>query len=152
MRKNGEQALSPDEILSRMQHFCAYRERCPKEVQQKLRELGARGETADLIYQSLQEDAFFQEDRFAIAFAGGKFRINRWGKVRIRQELLARGISDTPISEALSEISDQDYLATLSQLIAKKQAEYADSDNTRDKVIAALVRKGFELELIFRYL
>ncbi len=152
MRKQVAQALTPDEILTRMQHFCAYRERSPKEVLQKLRELGAKGEAAALIYQALQEDAFFEEARFAHAFAGGKFRINRWGKVRIRQELLVRGISEVYVTEALSEIPDQDYSDTLTALLAKKQAEYVGSENARDKVIAALLRKGFELELIFRYL
>jgi regulatory protein len=151
MRKNTA-PLTPDEILARMEHYCAYRERSPREVRQKLRELGARGEEADQIWQALAADHYFDETRFAEAFAGGKFRVNHWGKTRIRLELLARGIPEGVAEAALDTIPEADYTAILQDLIARKQTAYAADEHPRDKIIAALLRKGFELELIFRYL
>ena len=94
--------MAPDEALAKMEHFCAYRERCPKEVRTKLAALGVRGQSAEQIYQVLEEEGFFNEERFAMAFAGGKFRVNHWGRVRIRIELRMRSIAPHLIEQALA--------------------------------------------------
>jgi regulatory protein len=150
--KRPAQPLTPDEILSKLEHFCAYRERCPKEVRAKMAELGARGEIADQIYTVLETDGFFNEARFAQAFAGGKFRINHWGRVRIRIELRMRGIAPNLIRDALATINENEYIQVLQQLLDQKRAYYAETDNAREKTIAALMRAGFEQDLIFMYL
>jgi regulatory protein len=144
--------FTPDEILAKLENFCAWRERCPKEVRAKLTELGARGEIADQIYEVLHTDGYFNEARFAHAFAGGKFRINHWGRVRIRLELQVRGISSVLIREALESIDEAEYLARLLQIMEQKKAQYEGADHARIKTAAALARAGFEDELIFRYL
>gem|GEM_PF-141852 len=140
---------TPDEALAKMEHFCAYRERCPKEVRTKLAALGMRGQTAEQIFRILEEDGFFNEERFAMAFAGGKFRVNHWGRVRIRIELRMRGIAPHLIEQALTSIDEQAYLDLLKQLIEKKKAYYHGQEQARDKTIAALIRAGFEPELVF---
>ena len=151
--KRHEKTLTLDEALAKLEHFCAYQERCPKEVRNKLAQLGMRGETADQIFGVLQSDGFFDEKRFAIAYAGGKFRINRWGRVRIRQELYMRDISPAVIAEALETIDEAAYLETLKQQLEKKRGQYgADDPRAREKTAAALIRAGFEQELVFKYL
>jgi regulatory protein len=142
--------LTTDEALAKLEYFCAYRERCPKEVRTKLKELGVRGEMAEQIYHVLQEDNFFNEERFAMAFAGGKFRVNHWGRIRIRIELRMRNIAPALIEQALDSIDETDYINMVKELLEKKRAYYEGQEQARDKTIAALLRAGFEPELVFR--
>ena len=135
-----------------MERFCAYRERCPKEVRTKLAEFGLSRADADQIYAVLEEDKFFQEERFAMAFAGGKFRYNSWGRVRIRQELKMRSISSEIIVQALESIDQEEYEVLLQKLMDRKREQYAGDDNAREKTAASLIRAGFEMDLVFRFL
>ena len=150
--KRPEKPLTPDEALAKLEHFCAYRERCPKEVRAKLTQLGMQGETAEQIYSVLQGDGFFNEERFALAFAGGKFRINHWGRVRIRMELRMREISPPLIQRALDSIDEEEYVKLLRQLLEKKRRQYEGDERAREKAAASIIRTGFEPELVFQYL
>lgn len=152
--RQAEKAWTADEILAKMEHFCAYRERCPQEVRRKLAELGAENETAEQIYSVLEADGFFNEARFAAAFAGGKFRVNQWGRVRIRLELRQRGISPDIIREALETIGEEEYRGVLQRLIEKRRQQWPSPDDAaaRSKTAAAMIRAGYEPELVFRYL
>lgn len=143
-------SITPDQALQKMERFCAYRERCPKEVRSKLKEMGLSRADSEQIYQVLQEDNFFNEERFAMAYAGGKFRSNQWGRVRIRQELKMRSIAPEYIAKALESIPEEEYEALVCKLIDKKMQQYTGDDNARDKTIASLSRAGFELDLLFR--
>ncbi|MCB0525792.1 MAG: regulatory protein RecX [Saprospiraceae bacterium] len=153
-RKKGlvPQKLTPDQLLIRLQQYCAYRERCPKEIRSKLKDLGADTEIARQIMQVLEGDNFFNEKRFALAYAGGKFRVNNWGKVRIRLELKMREIDPDLIEEALDSIEMEDYEATLSKLIERKLSQYANDPKAREKSAASLIRAGFEPALVFKML
>jgi regulatory protein len=147
-----QKPLTPDEALQKMERFCAYRERCPKEVRSKLAECGLSHADAEQIYQVLQEDKFFNEERFAMAFAGGKFRYNYWGRVRIRQELRMRDISPNLVSQALESIDQTEYEALIQKLLDKKREQYEKDPNAREKTAASVIRAGFEMELVFRFL
>ncbi len=147
-----QKPLTPDEALQKLERFCAYRERCPKEVRSKLAECGLSRADAEQIYTVLEEDNFFNEVRFAMAFASGKFRFNYWGRVRIRQELRMRDISPALIQEALESIDQEEYEALLKKLLDKKREQYASDANGREKAAASLIRAGFEMELVFRFL
>jgi len=147
-----EEPLTPDEALAKLEFFCAYRERCPWEVRQKLRELGIGGETAEQIYGVLEADGFFNEARFAEAYAGGKFRVNQWGRVRIRLELQQRHIAPHLIRQALESIDEETYVAVLKQLIGKKRQQLGAGARENAKIAAAIIRAGYEPELVFRYL
>ena len=145
--------LTPDEILQRAEQFCAFRERSPQEVRDKLKSLGARGAVAEQIYSVLEGDGYFNEVRFAELFAGGKFRVNRWGRVRIRQALYKHRLSETVIENALEAVIDeQQYLAVLQHLADQKRAQLGDDPQARQKTAAYLIRAGYEPELVFSYL
>lgn len=151
-KKKDARPCTPDEALPKLENFCAYRERSPREVADKIRELGLHGEVAEQIFGLLHDEGFFNEARFARAFAGGKFRINHWGRVRIRLELRARGIAERLVAEALAEATPEaEYLAVFQQLMARKQAQLDrdDAENARQKLAAYLIRAGFEQELVF---
>lgn len=143
-------SITPDQALQKMERFCAYRERCPKEVRSKLKEMGLSRADSEQIYQVLQEDNFFNEERFALAYAGGKFRSNQWGRVRIRQELKMRSIAPEYIAKALDAIPEEEYEALVRKLMERKMQQYEGDNNARDKTIASLSRAGFELDLLFR--
>ncbi|MFN0034688.1 MAG: regulatory protein RecX [Saprospiraceae bacterium] len=144
--------LTPDEALQKMERFCAYRERCPKEVRSKLAELGLTRADAEQIFEVLREDGFFNEERFAMAFAGGKFRYNYWGRVRIRQELQLRYIAPALVSQALDSIDETEYETVLQKMLGKKREQYAGDENAREKIAASLMRAGFEMELVLRFI
>jgi len=107
-------------FLSRAQKFCDYQERYQQEVRDKLYSWGAKPDEVEQILCQLVETDYINEERFARAFARGKFRIKHWGKNKIRQELKFRKISDYCIKQGLLEISDDEYLEILKNIIEKK--------------------------------
>lgn len=152
--KKPDKPLSPDEALPKLENFCAYRERAPQEVRQKIKELGLRGHDAEQVFEVLREDGYFNEERYAEAYAGGKFRVNHWGRVRIRLELRQRGIAPDVIQRALDAIGEENYERTLREILEKKRAQFeaAKDERAREKTAAYAIRAGFEPELVFRYL
>ena len=151
-RFQNQKPVSPDEALQKMERFCAYRERCPKEVRNKLAEMGLSRADSEQIFQVLQDDNFFNEARFAMSFAGGKFRYNSWGRIRIRQELKMRSIASEFIDQALNAIDQNEYEALIRKLLDKKRLQYSADHNAREKTAASLIRAGFEMDLVFRFL
>ncbi len=90
------------------------------------------------------------EERFAIAFAGGKFRIKKWGKIKIKVELRYRKVSDYCINKALKQISDTDYFSTLEKIISQKSRLVKEPNKIkkRNKLIQFAAGKGYERDLI----
>lgn len=143
--------LSAELALAKLQKFCAYQERCHQEVRSKLIELGIYGDKLEEIIAQLISDDFLNEQRFATAYAGGKFRIKQWGRVKIKQELKLRKISEYCIKEAMKEILEEDYFETLSALIEKKlqlSKSTLDEPKFRHSLHQYLLRKGYENHLI----
>ncbi len=138
--------VSP-EILIKIQNYCVYQERCHAEVRNKLYELGCSTQTLNEIMVSLIETNFLNEERFAKAYAGGKFRTMKWGRMKILNELKSRKITDYCIRMALKEIDDLDYMECLAQLVEKKIKKGADWKE-KQKVTTWLLSRGFELHLI----
>ncbi|MFZ4634365.1 MAG: regulatory protein RecX [Saprospiraceae bacterium] len=150
-RAKPEKPLTPDEALLALERYCAYRERSPHEVRQKLKALGQSGDTAEQLYHVLETDNYFNEQRYAEAYAGGKFRINHWGRVRIRMGLQQQHIGNATIETALACIESTEYETVLQQLLQRKLAQWAHEDlpTAKHKTIQGLIRQGFEPELIF---
>lgn len=142
------------EIKNKIEHYCAYQERCHKEVKEKLRSFFLTSDEIDEIIVHLIENNFLNEERFAINFSRGKFRIKNWGKIRIESELKARNISKTIITKSLKEISVDDYIEAFNCL-AEKQWESIRETNLlkkKKKFIDSLLRKGWESDLIYEKL
>lgn len=132
-------------------HYCKYQERCHYEVRNKLYELGFT--TSDVEQQIVQliEANVLNEERFARAFAGGKFRMKQWGRQKIKQQLKLRKISDYCIKKAMTEIDAEDYERTLKKLAERKADEIKGdrSPNSRKaKLYRYLLQKGFEQDLV----
>ena len=143
---------SPDDslapLLQKLEHFCAYQERCALEVRQKLSEWKVPAAKVDAIIQHLKENGFLDDARFARIFAGSKFRHNKWGRVKIRYELKRRNIPEAIISGAMEVIGDEEYVKTIRELILKKQQEIKEGKNLniREKIITFVIGKGFEFD------
>src|ERR1700748_907813 len=93
--------LSPEQALQKARHYCGYQERCHSEVQEKLYSLGLRKPQVEAALATLIEENYLNEERFAIQFAGGHFRLKQWGKVRIRYQLKQKKVSEYCIRTAL---------------------------------------------------
>jgi regulatory protein len=141
-----------DVALQKMQRYCAFQERCHSEVRQKLIEISVYGDTLEEIIAELIADNYLNEERFARAYARGKFRTKSWGRNRIKQELQMRRVSDYCIRKGMEEIDEEDYLATLEKVISKKLEELRGEDHftAQQKTAQYAMRKGYESELIWR--
>jgi regulatory protein len=143
--------LTPQQALIKAQMSCAYQERCQQEMRDKLYEWGLYSTDVENIIANLITDGFLNEERFAKAFAGGKFRIKKWGRVKIKIELKKRKISDYCIRKAMEEIDDKSYLSVLNDLIAKKLKENSKGKiHIRNyKAAQYALSRGFEGDLIW---
>lgn len=139
------------QILLKAANYCAYQERCHSEVVTRLGEWGIYGVEAQEILLKLIELGYVNEERFAKIFAGGKFRTKQWGRVKIKLELKQRHISEYCQRVALSEISDDDYLQTLTTIIEKKWETTSEKNifNKRAKTAKYAIAKGYEANLVW---
>lgn len=140
------------EATSRMERYCAYQERCHKEVEQKLKEMRMIPEACDQILHHLLSHNFLNESRFAQAFARGKFRTKKWGKNRIVNELKFRNISKYNITLALKEIPTDEYYKTFQVLVKKRLDQLTAEKNLqkkRKKLADYLLYRGWESQLVF---
>ncbi|HKO82658.1 MAG TPA: regulatory protein RecX [Chitinophagaceae bacterium] len=142
--------LTPEQALQKLKHYCAYQERSHAEVKEKLYNLGVRKKDHDSIIATLIEGDYLNEERFAIAFAGGKFRMKQWGRVKIKYELKQKKVSEYSIKKALKQIREEEYFAVLKKLADEKYASLKDEQYLirKKKIMDYLLQKGFEMELI----
>jgi len=142
--------LSVAQALQKLRHFCGYQERCHSEARSKLYKLEISGKHHDVIIASLIEEGYLDEGRFAIAFAGGKFRINQWGKQKITHALKQKQVSDYSIKKALRKIADNEYLPVLKKLAEEKSLSLDENDRVLriKRTMDYLLQKGFESGLV----
>ena len=144
--------LSKADALKRMQRYCAYQDRCHSEVRSKLLDLGVYGDTLEEIMAELIIERFLDEERFARSYVRGKFRLKKWGRVRIKQELKLRKISAYCQRKGLEEIDEVEYRSTLRGILEKKLADYQrkyDDFQAGRKAALYAQNRGYETSLIW---
>lgn len=143
--------LTPQQALQKIRHYCAYQERSHKEVRNRLFEMGLYSNQVEEILSQLIADGFLNEQRFASAFAGGKFRMKKWGRIKIRRELEMHGLTDKCIQIGLNEIHASNYLSTLESILEKKWATVDEPllIKKKDKVAKFAIAKGYEPDLVW---
>ncbi|WP_313112477.1 regulatory protein RecX [Aequorivita sediminis] len=149
---NENKTYTVDEAKRRLERYCAYQERCHKEVRQKLYEMRMIPLAIDEIIDHLLRHNFLNETRFAQAFARGKFRTKKWGRNRIVNELKMRQISKFNIKIALKEIPDSEYYKTFEALAEKRMQQLSSEKNLqkkRKKLADYLFYRGWESELVY---
>ncbi len=148
-----KKSLSTTEALAKIQRYCAYQERSHKEVKTRLYDYGLHESQVDELIVQLITDGFLNEERFAKAFAGGKFRMKKWGKLKIKNELEFLGLTKNCIQRGLKEIDSADYSKTLKTLIKKKSTEIKEENiyKKRDRIARFAIGKGYEPEMVWEY-
>ncbi|WP_456376950.1 regulatory protein RecX [Lutibacter sp.] len=149
---NPKKTYTVDEATKALEHFCAYQERCHKEVEKKLYDLKMIPEAKEQIILHLLQHNFLNEERFAKAFVRGKFSIKKWGKIKIVNALKFKNISPYNIKSALQEINDEEYVNTLQKIAEKKLALLKEPNvyKKKNKLITFLMSKGFETNLVYK--
>ncbi len=150
----GQKTNTPEYIFDKARRYCAYQERSVADLKKKLYEWKVRPEAARKIINRLEQENYLNEERFARMFAGGKFRIKKWGRNRIIAELRARQIPELVIQIGLEEIDEYEYIKTLRQIIEKKKTSFDDPEcvSSKNKIYNFALSKGFEKHLILKYL
>ncbi|MBL7849645.1 MAG: RecX family transcriptional regulator [Cyclobacteriaceae bacterium] len=145
---------SPEEAFTRICRYCAYQERSHKEVRAKLFSYGLFSSQVEELLSRLITEGFLNEERFARAFAGGKFRMQKWGRLKIVRALETHGLSGRCIQRGLKEIDGTAYTKVLRQLLTRKLAGLNEANlfKARQKAAQFAIGKGYEPELVWELL
>ncbi len=144
--------LTAGEALSKIYKYCAYQERSHLEVKRKLYSYGLYSSDVNEILSKLITEGFLNEERFAKAYAGGKFRVKKWGRNKILHQLESKGLTKRCIEAGLKELDQSAYAETLTELIQKKSL-YSKEENLfkkRDSIARFVIAKGYEPELVWQ--
>lgn len=142
--------LTKEEALQKLKQYCAYQERSHSEAVQKLWDLGVRKTEHDEIVSALIEEDYLNEERFAVQYAGGRFRMKDWGRKKIFYALKEKKISTYCINKAMKAIPEEDYAKKLHSLAEKKYNALKGEQYLvrKKKTTDYLLQKGYEPELI----
>jgi regulatory protein len=147
-----KQRLSPQEAWVKIQKYCAYQERCHREVKEKLYSYSLSVDDVDDLTNRLIQENYLNEERFAKAYAGGKFRVKKWGRLKIIRELKLRDISPYCIKEGMKEIEDVVYYEQLKTILYKRWENLKTESNIlmrKKKTSSYLIAKGYEPDLVW---
>lgn len=144
--------LSQEIAFEKLKRYCAYQDRCHQEVRKKILSLKVYGDDLEEIITSLIKDDFLNEERYARSYTRGKFRIKKWGRNKIKQQLAARYISAYCVKKGMSEIDEEEYMDTLREIIKKQLLKNTELGEllSKDKSIKYAYNKGYESSLIFK--
>lgn len=151
MKEAGKKFYTLTQALKKAADYCVLQERCQQEVRTKLYDWGLFGEEVEQCVAELISTGFINEERYAKAFAGGKFRIKKWGKVKIKNELKQKKISEYCINKGLREINDSDYKTALKEILLKKSKELKEKNQYKkmNRLASFALQKGYESELVW---
>ena len=135
----------PSEIMTKIERFCAYQERCENDVRKKLTSFHLSESQEDAVIKSLRENNFLNEERFVEVFVRGKVRVG-WGMQKIVAALRAKRIPAELIDQACAQIPADDYQGKLREAIAKWRRSHSDESANSPKLVRHLLSKGFGME------
>lgn len=151
MPKQPAKPLTPDQVLDKMAKYCAYQERCVKDVRDKLKTFEIPEEEKTKILDYLIDNRFVNDERFAKAFVRGKVNQNGWGLNKIRFHLMQKGIDKEIIAEALGQTDEEVYRQRLIDILKTKSktVKAANDYEKKRKLAAYAMQKGFEGSLVW---
>lgn len=143
-------AFSREQIIFKLEAFCAYQERCVSEVRTKLERLGADESLVREVTKYLQDNRFLDENRFVESYVQGKLRIKKWGRQKIKAGLFQKRVDAKLIQEGIyAFISDEEYLQVIESLIERKKRELSTEKNPqikKQKLMRFLLSRGFQYD------
>lgn len=146
--------INPEEEYRKISYGCSLRETCRKDVQTKLERRGADAKTIEDILTRLEKDGFIDENRYARAFVHDKYLFDKWGRLKIRNSLRLKGISQGDINDALQQINEEIYLDNLKSIVEnKRRTTKADTSFAlSQKLLRFATSRGYEPRLVFPFL
>ncbi len=154
MPKSPAKPLTPDQVLDKMAKYCAYQERCVKDVRDKLKTFDLPQEEKTKILDYLLDNRFVNDERFAKSFVRGKVNQSGWGMNKIRFHLIQKGITKELIDEALGQTDEEVYRQRLIEILKTKAktVKAANDYEKKRKLAAYAMQKGFESNLVWEVL
>lgn len=148
--ERSKKVYTPMQARAKAEHYCAFQERAQQEVRDKLYSWGLHMQDVEATISQLIEDNFLNEERFARAYARGKFKMKGWGKIKIKQGLKLKQITAPLIRIAMTEIDASDYFSTLESLILKKNRLIQEENDfkRKHKLFQYALGRGYESNLI----
>ena len=138
-----------DDILKYIYNFCATQERCKSDVIKKLTNKGINKDQIQKIINQLIDNDFINEKRYSEMFSRGKFKINKWGKIKISHHLKMKKVSEIDIKFGIDQIDSTEYKNCINKIITKRRITTDTEYENKMKMVRYLQQKGFEYELIW---
>jgi regulatory protein len=140
------------EALSKIRSICSRQEQCRQDILSKLSKWEVSDPDSEQILELLEQEGFIDNSRYAGSFANDKFKLNRWGKIKIRWMLRQKEIPEDIIEKALSSIDDDEYISILTAELRKKMKSFKSQDeyDKKGKLIQFATQRGFEYEIIYK--
>ena len=144
--------MSPEHtfLLNKARKYCSYQERCIAEIKSRLIQWKASERTIEMIIQNLEKEDYINEERYAISFALGKLRNNKWGKNKIFYAMSQKRIPEIYIQMGLNEIDDEEYINTLKFILSSKKIDEKDEFKKNNKLVRYAVQKGFQASFAWK--
>ncbi len=142
--------LTKEQALQKLRFYCRYQQRCQSEIKQKLFELGVNEKDHDELIGELIKENCLNDERFAVAFVSGRFKMKQWGRKKIQKGLKEKRVSDEIAEKALGQINQKEYIAILNKLAKEKYALLKHEQHfvRKKKTMDYLMQKGYEVDLI----
>jgi len=142
--------LTKEQVLQKLRFYCRYQQRCQSEIKEKLCELGVNKKDHDELIAELVKENCLNDERFAVAFARGRFKLKQWGRKKIQKGLKEKRVSDEIAQKALEQINKKEYRAILNKLAKERYAALKHEQHLvrKKKTMDYLMQKGYELDLV----
>lgn len=145
-----QKQISYEKALSKAMYLCSKAEKCKSDIRKKLFDWKANPVEHDKIISELEKQQFIDEERFAKFYVRDKFKFNNWGKIKIKAMLFQKQIPEKIINDAIEQITEKDYLNTLTNILKNKEKQIKETDiyKKKNKLLKFASSKGFEPNLI----
>ena len=143
-----KKSIDKKEALIKCTNICSKAEYSVWDIREKLYKWGVNSYDHDEITDYLLKNNYINEERYAECFVSEKFRIGRWGRIKIGYALRQKRIAEQYISSAFEIIDEEIYLETLKDLLISKSKGNIVDFKRKASVYNFAVSRGFEPELI----
>lgn len=146
--------ITAKEAYEKMARLCSRSEQCSADIRKKIMAFEIVDEIVDEIIEKLIDEKFIDDERYVNAYVKDKFKINKWGRIKIRYYLRAKGLSSDTIESGLEQIDDEKYKTLLVKTMKSKARSVKNKDRFQkmSQIIRYTQNRGFEPELIHRYM
>ena len=154
MARSASHTLTFEQALQRAASLCSSSEHCISDIEEKLYRWGVDKADSEKIIDSLLDEKYIDETRYAIAYTRDKLRFSHWGRIKIRTMLRAQHISEADVNNAFDDIDQEEYLGILESIINKKRQTMDDTESyaSRAKLIRFAMQRGFEMHEITKFI